>query len=152
MLLVPLPAVEELGCEAVVRTVTLPEDIEEVTLDADTEPCEDIEEENPVLGVDEAPPPELVVMVGADDTVCVVKSVSEVSEDPNKLYKEDDDEDTVGSRREDEPAELDPEFEVTIALDNNPGLLVLVLWLDLKLEEAITLDDNPGLLIIVLKL
>ena len=85
MLLVPLLTVEELGCEAVVRAVTLLGATEDVTLDAEVEPCKDIEEENPVFGVDEAPPPKLLVMEGADDAVCVVKIVSEVSEDPNEL-------------------------------------------------------------------
>ena len=69
MLVVPLPAVEELGCEEVVETKLLLEALEDATLDADIELCEDIEEENPVLGADEAPPPELLVMDGVDDTV-----------------------------------------------------------------------------------
>ena len=69
MLVVPLPAVEELGCEEVVGAKLLLEAIEDVTLDADVELCVDIEEENPVLGVDEAPPPELLAMDGVDDTV-----------------------------------------------------------------------------------
>ena len=56
-----------------------------------------------MLGVDEAPPTELLVMEGVDDTVCVVDIVSEVSENPNELYKDEDDGDTVGTRREDRP-------------------------------------------------
>ena len=127
MLLVPLPAGAELGWEDVVGKPILLGAIEEVTLDADIELCEDIEEESPALGVDEAPPPELLAMEGVDDTVCVVEVVSEVSEDPNELYKEDDDGDTVGTRREDETAELKPEFVDAIALDDKPELLVLEL-------------------------
>ena len=127
MLLVPLPAGEELGWEEVVGTTILLGAIEDVTLDTDSRPCEEIEEENPALGVDEAPPPELLAMEGVDDTVCVVDIVSEVSEDPNELYREDDEGDTVGTRRGDETAEVKPELIDAIALDDNPELLVLVL-------------------------
>ena len=124
MPVVPLPAVEDLGCEEAVDTKLLLGAIEDVTLDADIELCEDIEEENPVLNVDEAaPPPELLGMDGVDETVCTVK----VSEDPEELYKEDDVGDTVGTRREDEPVELKLELIDTIVLDDDPGLLVLVL-------------------------
>ncbi len=126
MLLVPLPAGAELGWEEVVGKIILLEAIEEFTLDADIEICEDIEEESPTLGVDEAPPPELLAMEGVDDTVCEVDVVSEVSEDSNELYKEDDDGDTVETRREDETAELKPEVVDAIALDDKPELLVLV--------------------------
>ena len=124
MPVVPLPAVEDLGCEEAVDTKLLLGAIEDVTLDADIELCEDIEEENPVLSVDEvAPPPELLGMDGVDETVCTV----EVGEDPEELYKEDDVGDTVGTRREDEPVELKLELIDTIVLDDDPGLLVLVL-------------------------
>ena len=126
MLVVPLPAVEELGCEEVVGTELLLGAIEDITLDADIELCEDIEEENPVLSVDEAaPPPELVVMDGVEKTVCAVEVVSEVGEDPKELYKEDDVGDTIGTSREDEPVELKLELIDTIVLDDEPGLLVL---------------------------
>ena len=122
-----LPAVEELGCEEVVGTTLLLGAIEDVTLEANIELCEDIEEENPVLGVDEAPPPEMLVMDGVDDTVCAVEIVSEVGEDPDELYKGDDVGDTVGMRRGDEPVELKPELIDTIVLDDDPRLLILVL-------------------------
>ena len=126
MLVVPLPALEELGCEEVVGTTLLLGDIEDVTLDADIELCEDIEEENPVLGVDEAPPPGLLVVDGVNDTVCVGETVSEVGEDPDELYKEDDVGDTVGTRREVEPVELKAEVIDKVVLDDDPGLLLLV--------------------------
>lgn len=125
--MVLLPAVEELGCEEVVGTTLLLGAIEDVTLEANIELCEDIEEENPVLGVDEAPPPEMLVMDGVDDTVCAVEIVSEVGEDPDELYKGDDVGDTVGMRRGDEPVELKPELIDTIVLDDDPRLLILVL-------------------------
>ena len=77
-----------------------------------------------MLSVDEAaPPPELLGMDGVDEIVCTV----EVGEDPEELYKDDDVGDTVGTRREDEPVELKLELIDTIVLDDDPGLLVLVL-------------------------
>ena len=47
-LLVPLPAVEELGCEAVVGTRIVLGVTEDVTLDEDVGLCDDTEEEDPV--------------------------------------------------------------------------------------------------------
>ena len=67
------------------------------------------------------------MLVGVDDTVCIVDIVPEISEDPSELYKEDDDGDTVETKREDEPAELKPELIDATVLDDNPELLVLVL-------------------------
>ena len=121
MLVVPLPAVEELGCEEVVGTTLL------LGADAEIELCEDIEEENPVLGVDETPPPELLGMDGVDDTFCVIEIVSEVGEDTDELYKEGDFGDTLGTRKEEEAAELKPELIDKDVLDDDPELLVLVL-------------------------
>ena len=114
-----------MGSEEVSGKLTLLGAIEDITLDTDIGLCEDIEEENPVLGVEKVPPPEM--LVGVDDTVCVVDIVPEVSDDPNELYKEDDDGDTVGTRGEEDPAELKPELIDATVLDDNPGLLVLVL-------------------------
>ena len=68
-------------------------------------------------------------MNDVDDTVCVVDIVPEVSEDPSEPYEEEDDVDTAGMTRVDEPAELEPKFEGATTLDDTPGLLILLLKL-----------------------
>ena len=61
-----------------------------------------------------------------DDTVCVVDIASEVSEDPSEPYEEEDEGGTVETRV-DGPAELEPEVEMVITLDDSPELVELVL-------------------------
>ena len=61
-----------------------------------------------------------------DDTVCVVDIALEVSEDPSEPYEEEDEGGTVETRV-DGPAELEPEVEMVITLDDSPELVELVL-------------------------